>query len=103
MVTIPLQATASQVTRIILGNQNCVIRLYQKNEGLFFDLNSNGVDIVTCVIARNADLLVCRTYVGFVGNLMFIDTLGDTDPNYSGLTSRYNLLYLNEAETNVIV
>jgi len=100
MRNIPLQATPSQLTKVILDGQNCTIRLYQKSEGMFFDLNANGVDIVTCVIARNAALLVCRAYVGFVGNLMFIDTMGDTDPTFEGLKTRYRLLYLTEIEAN---
>ena len=41
---------------------------------MFVDINVNGADVVTGVIARDAVPLVCREYAGFSGNLVFIDT-----------------------------
>lgn len=98
MQQIPLQPVASQITRIVLGGQNCQFSLYQKSEGLLFDLISNDVTIVSAVLALDACPLVCRQYLGFIGNLLFIDTQGSTDPNYTGLGGRYALVYLTEAE-----
>jgi len=98
MQQIPLQAVASQTTRIVLGGQNCQISLYQKDEGLFFDLISNGTTIVVAVLALDAVALVCRQYLGFIGNLLFVDTQGSTAPTYAGLGGRYALVYLTEAE-----
>lgn len=98
MQQLPLQPVPSQSIAVILGGQNCQILIYQKPEGLFFDLNADGVEIVCAVIALNIVPLVCRTYAGFVGNLIFIDTQGSSDPTYDGLGSRYSLVYLTEDE-----
>lgn len=103
MRTVPLQPVAAQVLKIILGGQNCTIGVYYKNGELFFDLNSGGVDIVTCVAMRNTALLVCIKYGGFVGNMMILDTQGASDPTYTRLGSRFQLLYLDEVDVNGII
>ncbi len=103
MLNIPLRAKPAQITSVILGGQNCRIKLYQKTEGLFVDLVANGTAVVTCVVGRDGALIVCRGYIGFVGNLMFVDTQGSSDPEYSGLGTRYKLLYMSEAEADVIL
>lgn len=107
MQDIPLQNVPSRPYSVVLGNQNCQINLYQKPQGLFFDLNSNGADIVTGVLCHNADPLVCIKYTGFQGNLVFVDTQGTSDPAYDatgvgGLGTRYTLVYLTAAEAALI-
>lgn len=98
MQNIPLQNIPSQLTKVVLGGQNVQIFIYQKDQGVFVDINSDGVDIVVGVIARDAVPLVCREYAGFIGNLLFIDTQGNSDPFYSGLGSRFSLVYLTADE-----
>ena len=98
MQNIPLQNIPSQLTKVVLGGQNVQIFIYQKDQGVFVDINSDGVDIVVGVIARDAVPLVCREYAGFIGNLIFIDTQGNYDPFYSGLGSRFSLVYLTADE-----
>ena len=102
MQTVPLQPVPSQSTKVVLGGQNCQILIYQKPQGCFVDINADGVDIVVGIIARDAVPLVCREYVGFVGNLLFIDTQGNADPSYDGLGSRWSLVYLT-AEENALI
>lgn len=102
MQTVPLQPVPSQSTKVVLGGQNCQILIYQKPQGCFIDINADGVDIVVGVIARNAVPLVCREYVGFIGNLLFVDTQGSADPSYEGLGSRWSLVYLT-AEENALI
>jgi hypothetical protein len=36
--------------------------------------------------------------VGFIGDLIFIDTQGTSDPNYTGLGSRFLLAYLSPTD-----
>lgn len=98
MQTIPLQPVPSQSLAVVLGGQNCQLLIQQKTQGLFVDINSDGVDVVNCVIARDAVSLMCRQYLGFVGNLMFIDTHGSSDPEASGLGSRFQLVYFSAEE-----
>jgi hypothetical protein len=98
MQQISLQPMPSQQLQIVLGGQNCQIAIYQKTTGLYVDLNLNGVDISTAVLARDVVPLVPTTYLGFVGNLVFTDTQGYSDPTYDGLGGRYQLVYLTEPE-----
>ena len=90
---IPLAAVASQTLNVQLGSQQCVINLYQKSTGLFFDLVVNGVQIVTAMLCLDRMGLVRQSYLGFIGNLAFVDTQGATVPYYTGLGSRYILVY----------
>lgn len=98
MQQIPLQPIPAQIAKVMIGGQNCQLSVSQKSSGLFVDVNVNGKDIVTGVIARDAVPLVCREYAGFSGNLLFIDTQGKSDPSYTGLGSRFALVYLTAEE-----
>ncbi len=98
MQTIPLQPVPSQICRVVLAEQNCQIKLFQRNEGMFFDLSADSVEIVSGVICRDIDALVARLYTGFVGNFFFIDTRGNDDPYYTGLSDRFSLIYITEEE-----
>lgn len=102
MQEIPLQAAPSQVTRVVLAGQNCQIFIYEKDQGLFIDVNADGVDIVVGVIARDAVPIICREYDIFNGNLMFIDTQDSADPDYTGLGARFALVYL-DADENALI
>lgn len=102
MQAVPLQPIPSQITKIVLGGQNCQISIYQKTQGLFVDITADDVVIMSAVIARDIDPLISRTYTGFVGNLIFVDTQGSSDPDYTGLGSRFNLVYLTADEYALI-
>lgn len=90
---IPISAVASQSFTIQLGSQNCLINIYQKNTGLFFDLYINEQPCVLTVLCLNLVGLVRESYYGFVGQLAFVDLQGTSDPTYDGLGSRYQLVY----------
>lgn len=98
MQQIPLQAIPSQIIRLVLANQNVQLFIYQKEQGLFVDVAVNENTIVAAALALDVTPIVCRDYAGFVGNLMFVDVQGDTNPDYTGLADRYALLYLTESE-----
>ena len=102
MLNIPIQPIPSQLVKVVLGGQNVQIFIYQKDQGLFVDINSDGVDIVVGVIARDAVPIICREYMGFIGNVLFVDTQGGSDPTYSGLGSRFSLVYLTADEYGLI-
>lgn len=102
MQTVPLQPVPSQSTKVVLGGQNCQILVYQKPQGVFVDINADGVDISVGIIGRDAVPLVCREYTGFIGNLLFIDTQGSDDPSYEGLGGRWTLVYLTAEEYALI-
>lgn len=98
MQLIPIRPVPSQQLQVVLGGQNCQIALYQKPTGLFFDLQSNGDNICVAVIAQDSNPLNPITYSNFQGNLYLVDTQGNTAPVYTGLGSRYQLIYVTAAE-----
>jgi hypothetical protein len=103
MIAIPLNSVPSQQVSVTLNGQACTIAVYQKSTGMFFDLTSNGVVLLTAVICNDRNYLVRYEYLGFSGDLSFVDTQGVTDPQYSGFGTqaqnpRYVLLYLTPDE-----
>ena len=50
--------------------------------------------IIAGVICQNENRIVRSLYLGFSGDFAWYDTQGSTDPIYTGLGSRYLLLYL---------
>lgn len=93
MLVIPLSPTPSQVTNVLLDNQDCKLNIYQKTTGLFVDVAVAGVILVRAAIARDRVTIVRHGYLGFRGDIFFKDLQGGTDPVYSGLGSRYILGY----------
>lgn len=93
MKTIPLQAVPSQTLDTQLANQNCTINVYQKTSGLFLDLYINNVTVRTATICRDRVKLIRDEYLGFAGDLAFVDTQGLDDPDYTGLGGRFVLMY----------
>lgn len=98
MLQIPIQPVPSQQLQVVLGGQNCQIAIYQKPQGIFVDINVNGVDISIATLAQDVNALNPITYSSFQGNLIFTDTQGPSDPEYTGLGSRYQLVYLTAEE-----
>lgn len=96
---IPIQPVPSQIVLVVLGGQNCQINIYLRNESLYVDLNSNGVDMcIGCIALDSVPLDACNSYDGFQGNIYIVDTQGNDDPVYTGLGSRWVLVYLTPAE-----
>lgn len=98
MLTIPITAIPAQTFDAKLGGQNCTITIRQKDQGLFIDLAVNSLPVVSGVICRNLNRIVRYGYLGFIGDLCFVDTQGNEDPDYSGLGDRWVLMYLAEGE-----
>jgi hypothetical protein len=104
MLQVPVQPIASQIVKTILDDQNVQIFLYQKDQGLFCDVNADGTDIVTGVLCMDGVPIVCNAeYMGFSGNLMFVDTQGSEDPSYSNLGTRFVLMYLEASDYAAIL
>ena len=98
MVEVPLQPVASQQVQIILDGQTCAISVYAKNQCMFFELAVNGNPIAYAVQCKNLVSLVPTAYLGFTGWLLFIDSQGSSDPVYTGLGDRWQLLYLDSSD-----
>lgn len=100
MQIIPLVATPSQTVAVNLAGQNCQINVYQKAFGLFLDLYVNDGLIIGGVICQNRNRIVRSLYLGFQGDLIFLDNQGSADPVYTGLGAQFSLAYLTVADLN---
>lgn len=100
MLLIPLRAVPNQSTLVTLGNQAVQLNVRQRRTGLFIDVLVANQPIILGVIGRDRNLIVRSVYLGFVGDLSFLDSQGTTDPVYSGLGpgGRYALAYLETSD-----
>ncbi len=93
MQIIPISATPSQVLHVTLGGQSCRIAIRQKSTGVYLDLFVSNEPIVLSMLCLDRVRLVRQPYLGFSGNLAFVDTQGFADPDYVGLGERWQLVY----------
>jgi hypothetical protein len=105
MQIIPLQAVPSQTLSVSLGTQQCTINVYQKFYGVFLDLYATNTIsgplpslILGGQICQNLNIIVRSLYLGFIGDLAFVDTQGSSNPIYTGLGTRFLLVYLTPSE-----
>jgi hypothetical protein len=98
MLVIPLATKPSQKLTVLLAGQNCQIKVYSKTTGVYLDLYVNNVAVVTGQVCRDRVAIVRQTYLGFVGDLAFFDTQGVADPEYTGLGTRWQLVYLEAGD-----
>ena len=98
MLIVPLSAVKSQTVTVTLGGQVVQIDVYQKAFGLFANVYVSNVLIIGGTICQNLNRLVRSTYLGFIGDLMFIDNQGTSDPTYDELGTRYSLMYLEASD-----
>ena len=95
---VPTQPIPSQTLTAQLAGQQTQINIYQKDQGLFMDVYSDDNLIVSGIICENANPIVRYEYFGYSGDFIWWDSQGDDDPQYSGLGTRYNLIYLEPAD-----
>lgn len=98
MIFIPLQPIPNQSLTVTLNGQSTLLAVYQKGSFIYVDITTNGIAVRQCRMAHDRALLVRYAYLGFLGDLAFIDMQGKTDPFYTGLGSRYQLVYLSPAD-----
>lgn len=98
MIGVPVQPVANQKLTVPLSGQNCQLVLQQKFYGLFMDVYVNNTLIIGGVLCENLNRIVRDHYLGFIGDFVFLDTQGTSNPYYTGLNDRYLLIYLEESE-----
>lgn len=98
MQIIPTRALPNQALQVQLADQAIAINIYQLAYGLFVDVYLNNVLIIGGVIAENLNRIVRSEYLGIAGDFTFFDTQGTSDPVYTGLGDRYQLIYLEAAD-----
>lgn len=100
MQTIPLQAVPNQTLKFAAGNLAVQLKVYQKLYGLVMDVLINSTPIATGCLCLNQNRVLHNAYLGFPGDLAFVDTQGSQDPSYTGLGSRWRLIYLTTDDVN---
>lgn len=98
MRTIPLQPVRSQSISVELAGQRCTIRLIQRESFLYMDLTVNGEVVMQGVPCLFANRMVRYSYLGFTGDLVFMDNSGQSDPSYDGLGSRFPFYYMEASD-----
>lgn len=111
---IPLQPVVWQTLSLALNNQSITLNIYAKNirvpvvpsngiptippvyeeiNPIFIDVYLNDALLVGGVICNNNTKIVRNSYFGMVGDLSFQDTQASEDPQYTGLGTRWLLVY----------
>lgn len=98
MIVVPLQNLPSQTVRVTLATQVCDIHVYQRSTGLYLDLTVADATVINGVIAHDRNRIVRSAWLGFIGDLAFVDTQGTSDPEYRNLFERYLLIYFTPEE-----
>lgn len=98
MKTVSIEPLKSQTVSVLLGGQQCTLRLIQRPSAVYLDLTVNGNPIMQGVPCYYGNKLVRYQYLGFLGDLVFLDNAGTDDPKWDGLGIRYQLFYLEEGE-----
>jgi hypothetical protein len=70
---------------------------------LYMDASLNGVSLWLGKPCLNGVGLNLYRYVGFPGQLIFLDTQGSTDPVWTGLADRYQLVWYVTGPDAVII
>lgn len=107
MQLIPLQPIASQTFQITLNGQACSLAVYAKTtpggqQQIYVDLQLSDAPVLSCRIAQNRVLMVRYAYLGFQGDLVFVDMQAQLDPQWSGLGGRWQLVYLATADVEAL-
>lgn len=108
MQVIPLRAEPNQSLLVVLAGQNCALRLETREIGtgvlrpgdlsLYAGLDVEDRPVFSGRICREGVPLKRAEYLPFAGDLVFIDMTGEEDPQWSGLGTRWRLLYLDADE-----
>ncbi|HDL8567158.1 TPA: hypothetical protein ACMY33_001234 [Yersinia enterocolitica] len=98
MNTLSIENKKSQAIFVTLDGQNCLIRLIQRDSFMYMDLTVNGNPILQGIPCLYANKIVRYKYLGFKGDLFFLDNEGQSDPQWNGLADRFPLYFITEAE-----
>lgn len=101
-----MQAVPSQKIKTVLDDQVVEIDIYQLRYGLFMNIIIGTVMEIGGVICQNRNRIIRNAYLnqaaGFSGDFVFNDTQGTSDPDFTGLGSQFELLYLSDDELTAL-
>src|ERR1700681_2345093 len=92
---VPTKPIPNQTLQAQLGGQACTLSIYQLAYGMFMDVEVGTTRITSGVICQNLNRIVRSAYRGFIGDFVWADTQAADDPVYTGLNSRFLLVYMD--------
>ncbi|OBX10418.1 hypothetical protein QV09_05580 [Gallibacterium salpingitidis] len=96
---IPLASTPNQELTVNVGGQNIGITLNTRlNNELYISVTADDKQIINNRICRNKTKLINAEYQDINGELVFLDSQGNSDPNWKELNSRYLLYWVDKDE-----
>jgi hypothetical protein len=99
MPQIPLSSAPTQRLAVTLFGQACSIEVRQNGAGMYLSLWLGEKMILGARACRDRALMLTGAhYLGFAGDLMWIDNSGFDDPQWWGLADRWSLVYLDPSE-----
>ena len=98
MLIVPVNDVPSQTFSVVLGGQSCQIRIVQRGQALYADVSVNNTPIVQGSACRDRVFIVRSAYLGFIGDLLFIDMQGTSNPLSPGLGTRYLFVYAEASD-----
>jgi hypothetical protein len=106
MLLVPLQAVPSQSIKTVLDNQIVELNIYQLRYGMFMNVTVNTTLEIGAVVCQNLNRIIRSEYLnmdaGFSGDFVFQDTQGTSDPYFTGLGTRYQLIYLSQDDLTAL-
>lgn len=102
MQIVPLQQVPSQSLSVQLGGQDVNLTLRQLSTGLYMNVAVGTREIVGLVLCEDTNRIVRDLYLGFLGDLVFVDQSGEGfEPYYDELGTRFVLYYIEADELPV--
>ena len=95
MNLVPLQDSPSQDVNVNLNGQFVTLNIRTRATGMYIDVYVNSSLIIGGVICQNLNPIIRDAYLGFSGDLLFIDNQGSDDPSSPGLGTRFQLIYVS--------
>ena len=104
VLEIPLVPMPSQSLHVMLGGQECTLRIYQRHMlpqrhsvlslgRLYLDLDVGATRVVTGAVCQDRQHILQHAQALFRGRLAFVDTEGVDPPRWEGLGTRWLLSY----------
>lgn len=94
---IPIQPLPSQQVAAALSGQQVTLNIYTRDtygvSNLYMDIYLAGALLLAARMCENGNEIVRNAYFGFIGDFAFWDQQGASDPQYTGLGSRWVLAY----------
>lgn len=101
MLEIPLIANPNQQLNVNLNNQNCTIRIQDREGYSYLDLSVGNTVISQGALCAPRALIITKP-AAFVGNLVLVDTYStsttQSNPVYTGYGTRWRLYYVTKEE-----